>query len=129
MQDVVTYVVEGKSFDTVDADLRAAAARHRVGILNTTDLHQKLQEKGFAFGFPCRVYDVCNPGMAAEVLSRDLSVGSVLPCRICLYEKQGQVYLSMVKPTALLAHFGWSDGDIARQVEQEMSALLDEAAA
>lgn len=130
MSDLVTVVIEGKSLAAVDADLRDAAARHRVAIFGCLDLRQALVEHGVAFGFPCRVYELSSPGLAAEAVSRNLSLAGVLPCRVCLYEWQGKTYLAMVKPTALLAHFDGGDLEpVLRQLERELGEVIDEAAA
>lgn len=129
MNDVVTRTARATSVEALDQALRAAAQNHKFGILNVTDLQGKLQEKGFPFGSTCLVYDVCNPAAASEVLTRQLEVSSVLPCRIALFERDGHLHLSTLRPTALIAHFGVPElTTAATTVEQELTAILEEAA-
>lgn len=129
MSDILTRTARTTSVDALDQALRAAAQNHKFGILNVTDLQAKLHEKGIPFNRACRVYDICNPAMAAEVLEQQLAVSSVLPCRISLFEQDGHLHLSTLRPTKLIAHFATpSLGTAANQVEQELTAILEEAA-
>ncbi|HZT74252.1 MAG TPA: DUF302 domain-containing protein [Terriglobales bacterium] len=130
MPDLILYTIEGKSLEAVEADLRDAAARHRMAIFAQIDLQAAVREQGVAFGHPCRLFELSSPGLAAEVLARDPALTAILPCRISLHEWQGQLRLTTVKPTSLLAHFPGIDLEsVLRQFERELTAVLDEAAA
>ena len=130
MDDVVTRTAGSARLEELDQALRRAAQNHQFGVLNVTDLQGKLEEKGIAFPHACRVYDVCNPGAAAQVLGRQLEVAAVLPCRISLFEREGKLHLSTLRPTALIAHFGVPELQAeAARIEQELIAMLEEASA
>ena len=129
MLDTITRTARATSVETLDQSLRAAAQAHKFGILNVTDLQAKLHEKGIPFNRTCRVYDICNPSVAAEVLSQQIAVSSVLPCRISLFEQDGRLHLSTLRPTSLIAHFAEPAlTTAAHQVEQDLTAILEEAA-
>ena len=129
MPDVITLTARTTNVETLDQSLHAAAQAHQFGILHVTDLQAKLNEKGIPFTRTCRVYDICNPPAAAEVLTREIAVSSVLPCRISLFEQDGHLHLSTLRPTSLIAHFATPTlTTAATQVEQELTAILEEAA-
>jgi len=43
------------------------------------------------------------PQAAKQALDSDPNIGLLLPCTIAVYEKYGQNYISLAKPTKLLA--------------------------
>ena len=121
--------VSRKSVQEVAALLPEIVAKHKFGTLGSTDLRQKMKDKGVAFDRDCRVFDVCNPQQAKTVLERDMAVSTVLPCRISVYEEGGKTVVATVRPTALIGLFGDRGLEaVARQVEETLTAIVDEAA-
>lgn len=117
------------SLDEVGTRLEQAVKDRGYGVLGTIDLKAKMNEKGVAFEPGCRVFEVCNPQRAKGVLERQMAISTVLPCRISLYEDGGRPVLAMLRPTVLLAPFDRPDLDEeARQVEQDMEAIIEQAA-
>ena len=77
------YIVETlKSFQQAATDLETAVKHHGFGVLHIHDLGTSLRSKGIAFDEQCNVFEVCNPGQAAKVLSADMRLNMALPCRI-----------------------------------------------
>jgi uncharacterized protein (DUF302 family) len=59
-----------------------------------------------------------------------MATTTVLPCRIAVYSKAGGSMIATVKPTDLFAATGLQHSDtLARDVEQELLAMIEEAAA
>jgi len=82
---MIHSVQSKKSLEQIDQSLREPAQRHNFGVLNILDLKQALGNKGFDLGSDCRVYDVCNPNAASTALGADVSMSSVLRCRIAVF--------------------------------------------
>src|SRR5262245_51045128 len=100
------YVKQAKgSIEEVTQKLTAAAAAQNFGILGVHNLKEKIVAKGLTFQPECRVFEVCNPMQAKTVLEANLAIANALPCRICVYEENGTVKVSTIKPTAMLALF------------------------
>jgi uncharacterized protein (DUF302 family) len=117
------------TMDEVGRRLEQAAQNYRFGVLNTIDLKEKMVSKGVEFGPECRIYEVCNPQRAKEVLEENMSISTALPCRIALYQSDGDVTLSTLLPTQVLGLFEASDlAPVAQAVEDDMKAIMDEAA-
>jgi len=114
----------------VEPSLREAVQRHKFGILHVLDLKNTLHEKGIELDNEVRIYDVCNPLAASLALHQDMATATVLPCRIAVYSNAGGSTIATVKPTDLFAATGLGHGDtLAQDVERELLAIIDEAAA
>jgi len=124
------YVVDSdKPVAQATEDLKAAVARHGFGVLHEYDLQATLAGKGFDLANECRILEICNPGQAFEVLSEEMDMNIALPCRVSVYSEDGRTKLAMAKPTDLLGQLSDSPKlvDIAEEVEQKTTAMIDEA--
>jgi uncharacterized protein (DUF302 family) len=126
------YLIERTTPDSLDAvcqRLPEIAQRHKFGVLGVHDLKEKMASKGVAFDRECRVFEVCNPQQAREVLSRAMEISTALPCRISVYEEGGRTVLATIKPTKLLAMFDAPGAAAtAKEVEETMTQIIDETA-
>ena len=123
------YVREASgSVDEVASKLEKAVAANKFGVLAVHDLKQKLNAKGVEFHRECRIMEVCNPKRAKSVLEADMSISNALPCRISIYEEDGKVKVSTLRPTAVLGLFGQPKLEpIAKEVEEAMIRMIDAA--
>lgn len=115
--------------DGMEDRLKAAAKNHQFSVLNVTDLQAKIQSNNLDFPSACKVFDVCNPHRAKEVLENKLVISTALPCRISVYEEGGKTKVATLLPTKVLGMFGAEGLDSAAQfVERGLVAIIDEAA-
>ncbi len=118
-------------FETTCSRLAAAVPEHQFGLLHTHDIHATLNAKGVDFTPECRVFEVCNPKKAADVLAVRMDLANALPCRIAVYEQDGEVIVSMIRPTEMLRIL--SDdrrlAEVAGDVEQTMQRIMESAVA
>lgn len=124
------YIVESnKSFEQAATDLEAAVKRNEFGVLHIHDLGTTLRSKGIAFAENCKVFEVCNPGQAAKVLSTDMRLNMALPCRISVYTEQGKTMIGMIKPVPMLAELSQDASlvKVAQEVEAKTRKMIDEA--
>ncbi|MDI7776129.1 DUF302 domain-containing protein [Asticcacaulis sp. EMRT-3] len=124
------YIVESsKSVDQAVAALHEAVPAHGFGILHIHNLKETMAKKGVAFDHECQILDVCNPGKARAVLSEDMTMSLVLPCKLSVYEEGGKTHIGMVRPTALLGAMSDSPGmaEVAKEVEATLTAIIDAA--
>jgi uncharacterized protein (DUF302 family) len=121
------YVQEASgSIDDVLKKLEDAAAANKFGVLAVHNLKKKMNAKGVEFGPECRIVEVCNPKKAKSVLETDMSISNALPCRISIYEEDGKVKVSTLKPTAILSLFGRPELEpTAKEVEKTMIRMID----
>lgn len=124
------YLVETKKqFDRVIEDLEAAVQHNGYGVLHVHDVGATLHAKGVEFDKQCRIFEVCNPGYAAEVLSIDLRLNMALPCRISVFTDEGKTFIGLIKPAAMITALS-SDPqlhEVAKKVESDSIRTVDEA--
>ena len=124
------YLVEtDKSFDQASADLDSAVKRHGFGVLHVHDLGTTLRSKGIAFDEQCKVFEVCNPGQAAKVLSTDMRLNMALPCRISVFTEKGKTKIGLIKPVQMLSALSQDATlvQVAKEVEEKTIQMVDEA--
>ena len=125
------YVVESKKSPAVAVeDLRAAVAKHGFGVLHAYDLQETLNSKGYPLPHACHILEVCNPQQASKVLTEDMGMNIALPCRISVYEENGQTKIATALPTKLLSALSASPAlaTVAEDVETKMKAMMHDAA-
>lgn len=111
------------------ADVQTVAKQHGFGTLHVYNLKETLTSKGFPQTEECFVFEVCNPAQANKVLTLDRAMNVALPCRISVYEKEGQTWVGMIRPAAMLALLSESVElkAIADEVEATMVKIIDGA--
>jgi uncharacterized protein (DUF302 family) len=124
------YIVESKkSFEQASADLEAAVKNHKFGVLHVHDLGATLRSKGVEFSEQCKVFEVCNPGQAAKVLTTDMRLNMALPCRISVYTEKNKTMIGLIKPMQMLSSLSQDPAliQVAKEVEADTIKMIDEA--
>ena len=124
------YIAETqKSFNQAATDLAAAVAHHGFGVLHIHDLGTTLRDKGIAFEEECKIFEVCNPGQAANVLAADMRLNMALPCRISVFTEKGKTKIGMIKPAQMLSSLSQDVAlaQVAQEVEAKTMQMVDEA--
>jgi len=124
------YIVEtNKSFSQASTDLESAVLRHGFGVLHVHDLGTSLRSKGIAFKDECKIFEVCNPGQAAKVLSIDMRLNMALPCRISVFTEKDKTQIGLIKPVQILSALSQNVAlvQVAKEVEEIIIQIVDEA--
>ena len=124
------YIVDtNKPFDQASADLEATVKRHGFGVLHVHDLGTTLRSKGVVFDEECKIFEVCNPGQAAKVLSTDMRLNMALPCRISVFTEKGRTRIGLIKPVNMLSALSQDAAlaRVAKEVEDATIRMVDEA--
>ncbi len=124
------YIVEtDKSFDQASADLESAVKRHGFGVLHVHDLGTTFRGKGITFDDECKVFEVCNPGQAAKVLSTDMRLNMALPCRISVFTDKGKTRIGLIRPVQMLSALSQDASlvQVAKEVEEKTIQMVDES--
>ena len=118
-----------KSVSEAAAALQAAVQANRFGVMQVHNLKETMAKKGVDFGRECLIFEVCQPQQAKKVLEENMSISTMLPCRISLYEEGGKTILASLKPTALLAMFNVPQLEgVAQEVEETIIKIMNETA-
>ncbi|MDF1880197.1 DUF302 domain-containing protein, partial [Sulfurimonas sp. MAG313] len=55
-------------------DLESNIAEYGFGVLHIHNLEETMSKKGLVLGEACKIYEICNPKLAKEVLSKDMDM-------------------------------------------------------
>ena len=92
-----------KTIDTVIAEITAKLSEIKFGVLGTLDFKEIFAKKGIDYSDQYKLLEICNPQAAKQALESDPNIGLLLPCTIAVFEKNGENYISLAKPTELLS--------------------------
>ncbi|QBZ84145.1 hypothetical protein GHNINEIG_02220 [Hydrogenovibrio crunogenus] len=118
-----------KTFEQAVVDLEAAVKNHNFGVLHIHDLGATLRSKGIEFKDECKIFEVCNPVKAVEVLAIDMRLNMALPCRISVFTENNKTFIGMIEPSEMLGLLSTDEAlnKIAKEVEQQLIQMIDEA--
>lgn len=93
-----------KTINQAVEDITAGLKEIGFGVLGTLNFKDILQKKGLEFKDEYRLLEVCNPAAARQVLESNPEIGLLLPCTIAVYQNKNENWISLAKPTSLLAN-------------------------
>ena len=95
---------------TIKNEMVEKAKEVGFGVLKEYPFKDILQEKGHPIERDITVYELCNPAAANKVLSKHPEFSIYLPCRISLYEEDGQAIISTIGIDEMMQNFDLDDG-------------------
>jgi uncharacterized protein (DUF302 family) len=117
-----------KTYDEAVSSVTERTAAHGFKVQFVHDVAATLAEKGFERE-PVTIIEVCSARYASQVLARDVKIGLMLPCPVMVYEKDGGVFISTMRPSLIGGFFPEAGIDeVAAEVETALLAIIDEAA-
>ena len=119
-------VVSERGFDDVAARLEASVAAAAFVLVDVHDLGEMLHGRGLDLGHRCRVYEVFNAALSAQLLALDPGLAHTLPCRIAMHDQGGVVTVSTPMPTVVMAEFSHAApvARLARTIEAALQRML-----
>jgi len=105
-----------------------AAALHNFHVSFVHDIAKTMRERGFERE-PLTIVEMCNAKYSSQVLAEDVLIGLMLPCPVMVYEQDGDVLISTMRPTLIGTFFPDAEiADVAAEVEAKIFAIVEEAA-
>ena len=122
------YTVEtAKSFDSAVKDVEEKIAEVGMRVLYVHDVQKTLSEKGFERE-PFKIVEFCNAKYASEFLNADIKIGLCMPCKINVYVKDGQTFISGMRPIILPQFFPNTDlGAKPEEIDRIIRNIIDNA--
>lgn len=120
-------VTTKKSFDeavmAVEQETKGAGFR----VLYVHDVAATLAEKDFQIE-PYKIIEICNTKSAYAVLQADPKIGLCLPCKINVYVKNKQTFISGMRPIVLPQFFPDANlGDLPKEIDQIIQDIINKA--
>jgi uncharacterized protein (DUF302 family) len=117
-----------KTFSQAVEAVKDAARLHGFTVGFVHELSENWAKKGIERE-PVSIVEVCSAEHASRVLDEDILIGLMLPCPVMVYEQDGDVLISTMRPTLLREFFPDAEiDDLAREVEAKVFAIVDAAA-
>ncbi|HUY62372.1 MAG TPA: DUF302 domain-containing protein [Candidatus Paceibacterota bacterium] len=105
---------------------KTALAEEGFGVLTEIDVAATLKSKLGVAREPYVILGACNPALANEALQAENEVGLLLPCNVVVYENGGVVYVSAVKPSAMLGVIeNAALASVARRAEEKLACAVE----
>jgi len=116
-----------KSFDSAVQSVEGKIAEAGMLVLHIHDVQKTLAEKGFERD-PFKIVEFCNAKYASEFLNADIKIGLCLPCKINVYVKDGQTFISGMRPIILSQFFPNADlGEKPKEIDQIIRNIINNA--
>ncbi|KMY52897.1 hypothetical protein AC623_01950 [Bacillus sp. FJAT-27231] len=107
-------------------ELESSLKSEKFGVLWQFNIQEKLQEKGVEFNKKFIVLEVCNPQEAKKVLEEENLASYFLPCKIVVYEENGQTKIGMPRPTVLISLLENDKlKEAAKDIEERLIGCMD----
>jgi len=114
-----------KTFVEAVQSVQEEIARVGMRVLYVHDVQETLAEKGFARD-PFKIIEFCSAKFANEFLNKDIKIGLCLPCKINVYTKDGQTFISGMRPIVLQQFFPEIDlGDRPKEIDQIIQDIIN----
>lgn len=114
-----------KTFDDAVLRVQEEIAKAGMRVLFVHDVRQSLADKGFERE-SFKIIEFCNAKYANEFLNADIKIGLCMPCKINVYVKDGQTFISGMRPIVLSQFFPHADlGEMPKEIDQAIRNIID----
>lgn len=116
-----------KSFADAVQAVEEKCAANNMRVQHIHDVQATLAGKGYQIE-PLKIIEICDAPHAYQVLSRDKMISLMMPCKINVLVKDGQTYISALRPTILARFFPHADlAEVAAEVDTIICRIVDTA--
>jgi len=116
-----------KSVQKVVDTIQEIVSNYSFGVLHIHNVKNTLNSKGIDFENECQILDVCNPKVAKEFLSSDMSLSVIMPCKISVYKDEGITNIAMNSLTQLIDDINPDFIELAQSTQETLLKIIDEA--
>ncbi len=117
------------SFADAVERVRAELKEEGFGVLCEIDVQATLREKLGVDQAPYVILGACNPPLAHEALAAEPELGTLLPCNVVVYERDGETHISAIDAERMLSIVGNDElAPVAAAVREKLAAVVDRAA-
>ena len=118
--------ISSKSVQEIVDSIKQTAPKYGFGILNVYNLKEILKSKGKNLDNDCQVLDICNPNYAEEFLNEDITLSSIMPCKIAVYTQDGDTVITLNSVVQLVDDINPDLIELAQKVQEELLELIDD---
>jgi uncharacterized protein (DUF302 family) len=117
------------AFDDAVEGVRQELKEEGFGVLCDIDVRATLNNKLGVDTEPYLILGACNPLLAHKALAADPELGTLLPCNVAIYQRDGKTHIAAVDPERMLSIVDNPDLEpIAADVRQRLASIVRRAA-
>jgi uncharacterized protein (DUF302 family) len=121
------YIEESeKSVQEVVDCIQEVVSKYKFGVQHIHNVKEKLQSKGVDLKNECQIVDICNPDIALQFLSQDMSISTVMPCKISVYTDNNQTTIAMNSLTQLVDDINPDLIELAQDTQEILLQIIDD---
>jgi uncharacterized protein (DUF302 family) len=120
-------ITTARTFDEAVKKTQEEIDKAGMRVLYVHDVQKTLSEKGF-LREPFKIIEFCSAKFANEFLEKDIKIGLCLPCKINVYTKDKQTFISGMRPIILSQFFPQADlGERPKEIDQIIQNIINNA--
>lgn len=118
----------GRPFRDAVERVREELKTEGFGVLCEIDVQATLREKLGVEQEPYLILGACNPPLAHRALSAEPELGTLLPCNVVVYERDGETHISAIDAERMLSLVGNDElAPVATEVRDKLAAVVERA--
>ena len=118
-------IITIKNFDEAVQSAQDEIVKAGMRVLHVHDVQKTLAEKEFERD-SFKIIEFCNAKYASEFLNADIKIGLCMPCKINVYVKDRQTFISAMRPIILPQFFPQADlGDKPKEIDQIIQNIVN----
>ena len=118
--------ISNKSVQEVVDSIKEISSKYKFGVQHVHNVKETLKSKGIDLGNECQIVDICNPIIAQKLLSEDMSLSIIMPCKISVYSQDGETMIAMNSLVQLVDDINPDLIDIAQDAQELLLEIIDE---
>jgi uncharacterized protein (DUF302 family) len=123
----LTATTERRFRDAVER-VRDELKTEGFGVLCEIDVQATLREKLGVEQEPYLILGACNPPLAHRALAAEPELGTLLPCNVVVYQRDGETHISAIDAERMLSIVGNDElVPVAAQVRDKLAAVVERA--
>ena len=95
-------MVSNQSIEKIAQHVPAACEKSKFALLQTYNYHEIVESKGFPIKRKVFIYEICQAKVAAKMLTTNPEFSIFMPCKIAIYENDGQTIISTMNMEIML---------------------------
>lgn len=115
-----------KTVQQVVDTIKEVAPKYKFGVQHVHNVKETLKSKGVDFKNDCQIVDICNPIIAEQFLTTDMSFSIIMPCKISVYTEDGETTISMNSLVQLVDDINPDMIEVAQTVQEQLLKIIDE---
>ncbi len=120
----VTEVGFAEAVDRVRDELKAEG----FGVLCEIDVRATLKDKLNVESEPYLILGACNPPLAHRAIAAEPDLGTLLPCNVVVYERDGTTHVSAIDAERMLSIVGNDEvAPVAAEVRRRLATVVERA--